>query len=383
MAKVKNKVVASFLIGTMLLGTVSGLAVTREDTKVVYATSKAFINAQAKINHLVTSMQNNYLGIKNQGTWERYHDEAIALLDKVSKAEYEKVNDLADTLIMCEYLLGTLASVNQVEKSIAPKSEGGYGNYLGIKNAETWRKYLERADFYFYEYGPIDGTGIFDKQYKELATRKVKVEAIVKGIEDKFQIEYDAVVKLFNEAKASSDKEKARLALVEAEKLGTCIRSDKLERDIKNFINGVDEKEVVEYSNYTNYRYGFSLDYPSDFKKGYEGDNKAGCGFTFEDVEISAYGSNNVMDENGYSYYETMKDYGTVSGKILSENITETSIEVSFIKDGLVNHIKATVGEGSVNVLKTSYPESKSSKYEEIMQHVKGSFTTPLTHEAH
>ena len=231
---VATSITAVMLPTTVLASSVGeNREVAVQDFRVKASESTALKNAKAKISHLTYSLKNNYLGIKNQGTWEMYIRQARDLISKIPSSEKVEKDKLTQELNRDEALVKALSRINQVEKSIAPKSEGGYGNYLGIKNAETWREYLRLASI---DLEKVDKV-VFKKQYDELKSRMNKVSLVVREIEDKFQVEYDKVVKLFNEAKANNDKEKAKLALKEAEKLGTCSRSDALEKEIKSFIN--------------------------------------------------------------------------------------------------------------------------------------------------
>lgn len=84
MAKFRTKFVASFLVVSILTGSISGV-MTQNNMKIVYAQSQALSNATAKINHLTNSMQKNYLGLKNQATWETYVKEAEGINIKNTK----------------------------------------------------------------------------------------------------------------------------------------------------------------------------------------------------------------------------------------------------------------------------------------------------------
>ena len=192
--------VATSITAVMLPTTVlaSGAGENREvaaqDFRVKASESTALKNAKSKISHLTYSLKNNYLGIKNQGTWEMYIRKARDLISKIPSSEKVEKDKLTQELNRDEALVRALSRINQVEKSMAPKSEGGYGNYLGIKNAETWREYLRLASI---DLEKVDKV-VFKKQYDELKSRMNKVSLAVKEIEDKFQVEYDKVVKLFN-----------------------------------------------------------------------------------------------------------------------------------------------------------------------------------------
>ncbi|KMT22907.1 hypothetical protein CLCY_5c01460 [Clostridium cylindrosporum DSM 605] len=241
MTRVKYRLLEIILAIFIIAMTLSSLLI--NDVNTVYAAeSKALTNAKAKISHLTKSLKANYLGIKNQGMWQTYISQSRDLINKIPNSEKIQRDALAIEVNKDEALVKGLARVNQVEKSITPKDKGGYGNSLSIKNAETWNGYLHLAKI---DLEKVDKS-IFKKQYDELIGRLDNVSKVVKDIEDKFQVEYSRVVKLYEEAKESNDLNKAKEALKEAEKLGTCDRSDKLEEDIKEFINaGTSEVEPV------------------------------------------------------------------------------------------------------------------------------------------
>ena len=190
--------------------------------------SQALKDAKAKIDHLTKSIKGNYLGIKNQAMWEVYIKEGRDLISKIPTSEKEQADALTVRLDKCEFLVKAVASINHVEKSMKD-------NYHGIKNAQDWRNYLDAAKAALEK---VDKT-IFKEEYAELVDRMQSAEAIVKKIEDEFQVEYDAAVAIYQKAKAEKNLELAKEALVKAEALGTCDRSNKLEEDIKALIDEI------------------------------------------------------------------------------------------------------------------------------------------------
>lgn len=197
------------------------------------AESKELRAAKAKVSHLTKSLKTNYLGLKNQTMWEKYILESKHLISTISMFEWREADSLSIEVNKDECLVKALGRINHVEKSILPKSQGGYGNYLGIKNAETWREYLKLATT---ELESVDKT-IFKNQYNELIGRMNKVSIIVKDIEDKYQIQYDKVYNQYLEARKNLDIPKAKLLISEASKLGNCSRTDELKLKITSLIN--------------------------------------------------------------------------------------------------------------------------------------------------
>lgn len=197
------------------------------------AESKELVSAKAKINHLTNSLKTNYLGLKNQAMWEKYIVQSRLLISNISFFESHEAEKLSIQVDKNECLVKALGRINHVEKSILPKSQGGYGNYLGIKNAETWRDYLKLAST---ELDSIDKT-IFKTQYNELIGRMNKVSNVVNDIEIKYQVEYNKIFTQYLEAKKNVDVDKAKQLINEATKLGNCSRTDELKLKISSLIN--------------------------------------------------------------------------------------------------------------------------------------------------
>lgn len=251
MAKIRKKAIASILAGTMLLGSISGLMVT-EGTKIVHAESKALSDAKAKISHLTKSLKENYLGLKNQATWQLYISQARTLIKNIPSSEKWAKDTLTAELDKDEALVNSLARINHVEKSIAPVESGGYGNYLGIKNAETWREYLELA---VVDLEKVD-KNIFKKQYDELINRMNVVDLTVKGIEDAYSVEYNKVKALFDEAKRIEKEDldvslaKAKEALDLSQILGSCTKTTEIVAEINKFLYATPREMILTEKSY-------------------------------------------------------------------------------------------------------------------------------------
>lgn len=228
------------LAGVIGIGAISGTISNINITNA--AESQAVKDAKAKISHTIWSINNNYAGIKNQAQWEIYIKEARALINKIPSAERlkadeltEQVNGLADTVL-------AIARINQVEKSITPKEEGGYGNYLGIKNAAQWRIYLELAER---DMKSIDLT-MFKAKYDELLQRYNIVDAKVEDIEDAHKKDLEKVEALYNNAVKTKELEDAAKALEEAKKLGTHETTTAIKQKIEDLITKLNAITVIK-----------------------------------------------------------------------------------------------------------------------------------------
>lgn len=239
--------------------------------------------------------------------WKRQR----VLISRIPKSEANEAKELEQILGDCKSLIYVLASINQVEKSIAPVDKGGYGNFLGIKNAEMWQKYLHTASVFFgnadYDLNNPPTEGLFVNQFKELANRYYEVKVIVDKIESDFEKEYEFLCDLFEEAKLSNDKRKAEEILSEAEQLGTCLRSDNLEFNIKRYIKG---KSEVQFYRYDNGEYKYSLAYPLDFVIDYTDENGIDQGdFTLDGEEVQISVLSGTLNSNHNAEYEDIMEY--------------------------------------------------------------------------
>lgn len=135
MAKKSKKALGAAMAGVMAVGAVAGAANTVV-TQVKADVASDVKAAHAKLEHLRTSLHNNYLGLKNQATWEIYAKEAQALINKLpngsTKTTYQERLDRANAMILAA------ASVNHAEFSIQK-------NFPKADNANQWKAYAEKA----------------------------------------------------------------------------------------------------------------------------------------------------------------------------------------------------------------------------------------------
>lgn len=237
MTKINKKVIGVGLAGVMSVAGVAGIVTNQAKAE----ESKAVADARAKISHTIYSININYARIENQVTWEGYIREARALIAKIPAAEASIADELTAQVDGLQKTVTAIARINHVEKSIRPVSEGGYGNFLGIKNAGQWRIYLEEAKTAMAE---IDKS-VFQKKYDELASRWNVVDQKVQAIEDKHYADLAAAQALFDEAKKTLSMDDAEKALVEAKKLGTHETSAKLVKEIEDFIASLKAEVVI------------------------------------------------------------------------------------------------------------------------------------------
>lgn len=128
------------------------------------------------------------------------------------------------------------------------------------------------------------------------------------------------------------------------------------------------------FLNYSNERYGFSIDYPINFIKGKPPANGDGLSFTSQDgtSKLTVYGSNGnskVPIENVYD--NTIKG---IKGEIGYHVLRNSWFVVTWKFDGIIYYQKTFHGQGSENTFIFSYPENKAAYYNDTVMNIEGSF---------
>lgn len=135
------------------------------------AETKTLGNARAKISHLTKSLKTNYLGLKNQGTWEIYIKQARDLINKIPSLEKKERDSLIVEVNKSEALVKGLSRINQVEKSMEI-------NAKVMRNVPTWEQYLELAKI---DLAKVD-QNTFSSEYKQLIDRSNICQEVVNSI---------------------------------------------------------------------------------------------------------------------------------------------------------------------------------------------------------
>lgn len=139
----------------------------------------------------------------------------------------------------------------------------------------------------------------------------------------------------------------------------------------------------IQYTTYTNGRYGFSIDYPIEFIPMQPPDNGDGRCFQRRDgqVYVKSYGSNNSLSKSIEYYYNMTIE--NISGVITYKALNKNSYAVSWIQNRQINYEFSRMGKGSINTFIISYPEVESEKYDNMVDHIYNTFKTPGIDEAH
>lgn len=141
-------------------------------------------------------------------------------------------------------------------------------------------------------------------------------------------------------------------------------------------------KEQTRYNLYKNPRYGFSIEYPDNFKKGENPTNGDGLAFSSsgDNAKLTVYGSNNIFNETAQSALNSvLKDHPDAPYKQQEGNW----FVASWIEGDRIVYHKSVVGSGSSNTFTFEYPVSKKEYYDPIVTRINSSFKTPGVSSSH
>ncbi|KMT22883.1 serine aminopeptidase domain-containing protein [Clostridium cylindrosporum] len=194
-----------FLIGIMT----ATIVFTSIGGNVVHSAVKSDVeNVHRKVEHLIYSLKNNYLGLKNVGNWQAYIKEARKLNSKLpngsSKKKYE------DKILRAEHLVNAAARVNQVEKSMKD-------NKHTLGNIPQWEKYIVLAKEDIFK---VDAR-LFENEKAKLDERVSSCEKIIESI------------KINNE---KYTKEELSFGIKGFEVKGELIKPKKVPKDMKTVV---------------------------------------------------------------------------------------------------------------------------------------------------
>jgi len=149
-----------------------------------------------------------------------------------------------------------------------------------------------------------------------------------------------------------------------------------------DYIYKQSQEQPTSYKQYTNSRYGFSIEYPSTFITKVVPDNNDGRIFSTKDnsAELTVSGINNISSQDVKSLYsDLLKEHSNVSYKKQQDNW----FVVSWIEGDKIVYEKMVVGSGSNNTFVIKYPSSQKEIYDEIITHLNSSFKTPSIDTGH
>lgn len=145
-------------------------------------------------------------------------------------------------------------------------------------------------------------------------------------------------------------------------------------------------KEVstdIEYTTYTNSRYGFSIKYPVDFIPMAPPANGDGRGFMRNDgkVVISGSGHNNALFWTIQQYYD--EAISSINGNISYKVLNNNNYAISWEENGMIYYEYSILGKDSMNTFRVKYPKEEQEKYNKMVDEIYRTFYTPGIDEAH
>lgn len=192
-------------------------------TTVAYANS-AYSQANAKINHLETSFEKNYLGNTNLPTFRKYLSDAKSLTSKVTSSSDKQ--KLQERINQCEVVIVTTEHLVNMENSMER-------NYRGMKNVPAFQAYLDKVNNSLAGVkNKIVHTKLSDRSYAGMnVIRDIKVsdsENYVKA--SKLRLE---AIDSINSGSISDGKTKASEALSYVWKCDTSLAKDAIAGELK------------------------------------------------------------------------------------------------------------------------------------------------------
>ncbi len=130
----------------------------------------------------------------------------------------------------------------------------------------------------------------------------------------------------------------------------------------------------IYYQEYKNERFGYSIEYPREFKTGAPPENGDGRGVSSLDGEarLIIYGANVLYDESLEDVYKASKEY--VREIISYQQKGNNWFVLSWKKDNYIYYLKTFVGQGSANSFIFSYPEAEKQYYDQVTIHLESTF---------
>ena len=146
--------------------------------------------------------------------------------------------------------------------------------------------------------------------------------------------------------------------------------------------NIAEAAQKVVYNTYHNARYGFTIQYPKGFKARQPPTNGDGLEFSNKVCTITAFGHNNIYNENAKQYYYHFVKQ-SIHAKITYEKVTNSFYAVSYKKGNKIFYEYLRLGIESGNTFIITYPANKQKIYGPIVSHIYNTFKTPYLNEGH
>lgn len=163
------------------------------------------------------------------------------------------------------------------------------------------------------------------------------------------------------------------------------ISNEKTLEDSSSKLSYKNDSNDLTYSTYTNTKYGFSIDYPTNLITSTPTTNGDGLLFRNNDgtVSIIAIGRNNVLNETAESLYNN--DLSKLKVTPVYKSLVENSYAISWKENGLAYYEYYTVGgnNGSIQGFIIKYPVNENDTYAPMVSRVYKSFKANEIDKAH
>ena len=147
-----------------------------------------------------------------------------------------------------------------------------------------------------------------------------------------------------------------------------------------------EDNDNITYKTYTNKRFGYSIDYPSNLIPGSGGANGAGFSFKSADgsVSLGVCGMNNAAFQTTEQHYNDRISRLTV--KPSYKHLESNSYTLSWEENGKIFYEYFILGDiyhGAFNEFSFEYPANKKEYYDPIVSRIRSSFKNPGIDSSH
>ena len=194
------------------------------------------------------------------------------------------------------------------------------------------------------------------------------------------------------DAKMVADKIVADAKAVETQKVSDLKASELKASELKaSELKSIETKKILdakpqsaqtkelEYKNYNNKKFSYSITYPDNLKIGAETANGNVLKSDDGKVSLQLYGTNNKSDDTIDSIYNKAIKNTNMYYKVKSENW----FVISYIEGDEIIYQKKVVGKASTNTFIFKFPANQKDKYTEAVDKLEKSFKTSSTDKNH
>lgn len=140
-----------------------------------------------------------------------------------------------------------------------------------------------------------------------------------------------------------------------------------------------------EYYTYTDSKFGYSIDYPADFKyrENSSSDHLNTKIFSNGEAELLVSGINTIANFTIHDYYERAIIKASSRNVVGYKYLGDSWYVITYKSNGYIAYSKTLWGTGSNNQFILSYPVSKKDEYDPIVERIEQSFLRGNTEASH